>query len=230
MSLLLTMLPVYIIGNLHCMGMCGPLVMMLSRHKFRNFYFLGRLASFTMAATLASEAGSVLNYSLKQYHIQATTSFIFGAMILGAGIVNLFDLKIYKPSLFNGLFSKQMGKINRYLSTLLLQDHALPTFMFGFFTVLLPCGQTLLVFSACALTGDVFTGMINGFSFALLTSPSLFLCMNAHLFLHKFKHHYRSLIGFSMVFIGVITLCRGFAEIDFIDHLVLSHALHIVLY
>jgi len=45
---------------------------MIGRHKFRNFYFLGRLFSFTLAGTLAGELGSVLNVVLKQYHIQAT--------------------------------------------------------------------------------------------------------------------------------------------------------------
>lgn len=229
MSLLLTMLPVYIIGNLHCMGMCGPLVMMLSQHKFKNFYFVGRLSSFTLAAMMAGEAGSVLNYTLKQYQIQATTSFLFGGLILCGGIFNLFDLNWHKSFKFN-IFKKQMMSINRYLSTLLLRDARLPTFLFGFFTVLLPCGQTLLVFSACAIAGDVFVGMINGFFFALITSPSLYLCMNAHLFLHKFKGYYQTLIGLSMVFVGLLTLCRGLAEVDLIDHLVLSHILHIVLY
>lgn len=234
MSLLLTMLPVYIFGNLHCLGMCGPLVMMLSRHKFRNFYFLGRLISFTLAGGLAAEVGYVLNYVLKQYHVQATACFIFGFIFLSLGVSNLFSLKLPGSALFYRLFSKRLARINHSLSLLMLRDHAFPVFLFGFFTIALPCGQTLLVFSACALSGDLFTGLINGFVFALLTSPSLFFAMRADFFIQKFKHHYHTLMGVSAIFIGVLALCRGFADLDYINHLVLnpnSHEnFHIVIY
>ncbi len=30
---LLALLPLYILGNLHCIGMCGPIVAFLSRHR-----------------------------------------------------------------------------------------------------------------------------------------------------------------------------------------------------
>jgi|GEM_PF-724254 len=234
MSLLLTMLPIYIFGNLHCLGMCGPLVMMISKHKFRSFYFLGRLLSFTLAGMIAAELGAVLNFVLKQYHIQAFTCFIFGAFILAFGLSGLFHWKIPTSPLFHRLFAKRLAKVNHYLSLLMLRDAAFPSFLFGFFTVALPCGQTLLVFSACALSGDLFVGMVNGFFFALITSPSLFFAMNAHYFLHRFKHHYNNLMGVSAVFIGLLAFCRGFADLDIIDHLILNpsaaSAFHIVIY
>ena len=234
MSLLLTMLPVYLFGNLHCLGMCGPLVMMISKHKFRHFYFLGRLLSFTIAGMIAGELGSVLNYVLKQYHIQALTCFIFGSIIIVFGLSGLFQWKLPKPQLLNRFFAKRLAKVNHYLSLLMLRDGAFPSFLFGFFTVALPCGQTLLVFSACALAGDLFVGMINGFFFALLTSPSLFFAMNAHFLLHKFKGHYDSLMGISAIFIGLLSFLRGFADLDLIDHFILNpetqSAFHIVIY
>ena len=60
MSLLITMLPLYLLGNLHCIGMCGPLVMLLGQQRCRAFYFLGRTLSFTLAGLLAGALGSVL--------------------------------------------------------------------------------------------------------------------------------------------------------------------------
>lgn len=230
MSLLLTMLPIYIFGNLHCMGMCGPLVMMIGHHRYRYCYFLGRLVSFTMTGMVAGEAGAVLYLFLKEYQIPALSSFIFAFVILTVG---LYSLMGWQYPGYHWL-SKRMASANRSLSLLMLQDKAWPAFLFGFFTILLPCGQTLVVFSACALSGSLWVGFINGFVFALLTSPALFLAMNAQAFLYKGKRYYNTLMGISSLFIGGLALCRGLAEMDLIQHWVLnpgaSPQYHIVLF
>ena len=84
MSLFFTLLPIYLFGNLHCLGMCGPLVMMIGRHRYRNFYFFGRTISFALVGLAAGEAGSVLQIGLKHLQISAASSFLFGGIILTA--------------------------------------------------------------------------------------------------------------------------------------------------
>jgi sulfite exporter TauE/SafE len=230
MALLLSMLPLYLFGNLHCIGMCGPLVMMIGQHRFRYFYFLGRTLSFTLAGTIAGEAGAVLNLILVKYHIPAVACFAFGFFILSIGITSLMGMQ------YPGYewFAKKMKRFNSTLTLLMLQDRAWPSFLFGFFTLALPCGQTLVVFSACALAGDPYVGMLNGFIFAILTSPSLFFAMNAHMMLKKFRKHYNILMGAAACLVGILALCRGFAELQVIPHLVVNPQspsyYHIVLY
>jgi len=220
------MLPIYIVGNLHCLGMCGPLVMMIAQHRFRYYYFAGRLLSFTLAAAFAGGLGSVLHLFLSYYHLSSLASFLFGFIILMTGFYS-FRNKHYPGYQW---FAKVSKGMNQSLSLLILQDRALPTFLFGFFTVLLPCGQTLVVFSACALAGDAWIGMVNGLAFALITSPSLFVAMNAYRMLGRFRKHYNVLMGISALVIGLLALLRGFAELGIISHLVVSHAYHIVIY
>ncbi len=220
------MLPLYLFGNLHCAGMCGPLVMMIGHHDYRYFYFLGRLLSFTLAGTIAGEAGAVLNAFLKQYQIPAVACFVFGGVIIGIGILSLLN----RPYPGYRWLADKTRPLNKSLSLLMLRDKPLPAFLFGFFTVALPCGQTLIVFSACALSGDLWVGMLNGFVFALLTSPSLFLAMQAHHFFFRLKHYYRFLLGLSALLIGGLSVCRGLADLDLIPHLIISQTLHIVLY
>jgi uncharacterized protein len=218
MTLLITMLPIYVFGNLHCLGMCGPLVMMIGQHRYRYCYFIGRVLSFTLVAMLAGEIGALLNLILKKYQIPAITSFFFGGIILMAGICALLGLQY--PG-FQWL-SKHLAKFNHSLSMMMLRDSPWPTFLFGFFTVMLPCGQTLIVFSACALSGDPFIGMINGLAFALLTSPSLLFAMNIHSFIHTTKQYYNLLLGVSAFFIGFLAICRGLADLNLINHWVLN--------
>ncbi len=214
MSLLFTMLPIYLFGNLHCIGMCGPLVMMLGHHRFRYLYFLGRALSFTLTGMLAGGAGEVLNIFLQQYHLSALVSFFFGGVIAIIGIYSLLGWQY--PG--HHWLSKRLAKFNNTLSLLIMQNKAWPTFLFGFFTVTLPCGQTVLVFSACALSGDLWVGALNGFAFALLTSPSLFLAMKAKNLLSSMKKSYHTILGVSAIVVGALSLCRGLAEVDVISH------------
>ena len=143
MTLFLTMLPVYLFGNLHCLGMCGPLVAMIGRHRFRNYYFVGRLLSFSVAGWIAGAIGAVITAALAYYHVSAITSFLFGGVILIAALASLLNRPFPALQTFSGIGQK--------LSLLMLRDRRWPTFLFGFFTLALPCGQTIIVFSACAL-------------------------------------------------------------------------------
>lgn len=230
MSLLLTMLPLYLFGNLHCIGMCGPLVMMLGQHRYRHYYFLGRLTSFSLAGFIAGELGTVLHLILKQYYLAAFASFAFGAIILIAGAYSLLGWQY--PG--HDWLAKRLMRVHKTLSLLMLRDQAWPSFLFGFFTIALPCGQTLIVFSACALAADATVGLLNGFAFALLTSPSLWLAMHAHIALRQLKVHHNKIIGACALVISMLAFCRGLADMDLIDHWILNPnapaEYHIVLY
>lgn len=218
MTLFLSLLPIYLFGNFHCIGMCGPLVMMIGHHRYRLFYFAGRTLSFALAGLLAGEAGAVLNVLLNAYHIPAATSFLFGIALLMTGFYTLSQ----KQSPGFRWLSERLSKLNQRLSLLMLQDGPLPTFLFGFCTIFLPCGQTLIVFSACALAGDWQVGLFNGFAFALLTSPSLIIAMHANKLFKYAKNAYHAVIGGCAMLIGALAFCRGFAEIGLISHWILN--------
>lgn len=218
MTLFLSMLPIYLFGNLHCLGMCGPLVMMIGQHRYRWFYFLGRIVSFTLAGMAAGAFGAVINALLNRVHLSAVFSAIFGLILLLLGVYTLFGWS-YPGREWLG---KRLAKTNQHLSLLMLKDEPWPAFLFGFFTLALPCGQTLIVFSACALTGDMWVGMLNGFAFALLTSPSLFLAMQASSLFRKAKRHYQTVIGVSSIIVGVLAILRALAEFGLISHFVIN--------
>lgn len=222
MSLLIAMLPIYLLGNLHCLGMCGPLVVFLGRHRFRYFYFAGRLFSFTLAGMVAGQLGAVLQIWLREYRLAALISVLFGFVIIIAALGMLTGRGIS--------ISRFLPSIDQKLSLLLLKDRPLATFLFGFFTIFLPCGQTLVVYSACALSQHLMTGMVNGFAFALLTSPSLWLAMHAHRFLVRWKFSGNRVLGGCTLVVGVLAIFRGFAELEWVPHLVLNETYHIVLY
>lgn len=230
MSLFLSMLPVYLFGNLHCIGMCGPLVLFLGQHPYRFLYFVGRTLSFSLAGLLAAQLGSVLNLILSKYHIPVVMSFAFGAFMI---ILGAYCIAGWGYPGARWVARKSEGW-NKRLALLMTQNQPWPTFLFGFFTVMLPCGQTLLVFSACALNGDPLTGLVNGFAFAVLTSPSLWLAMNATSWMGRLKGYYSPIVGACALLVGGLAICRGCAEMNWIPHWILNPdsdvRYHIVMY
>lgn len=209
MSLLFAMLPIYILGNLHCLGMCGPIAMLLGSSPYRIFYLLGRLISFTLAGTIAGLFGQVIGALL----VTGWFSVVFGSIMAAGGVSILLGIEL--PLL------RKFAPLHDYLNRLLFTGEPWPLFLVGFFTIFLPCGQTLIVYSACALSGSAFVGTINGFVFGLLTTPSLLLAMQAKRWMKGMKGMkgwYSPLVGGMAVCIGVITVLRGFAEWELIPH------------
>jgi sulfite exporter TauE/SafE len=219
MTLFFSLLPLYLFGNLHCLGMCGPLVMLIGQHHYRFFYFAGRLLSFSLAGLVAGELGAVLHVFLKRYYLAESVSLIGGMILMGWGVYKL----IGKPVGIKMTRQKPLlTHIQQWISTLLLKDKGWSAFLFGFLTVALPCGQSLVVFSACALVGNAWIGLGNGFAFALLTTPSLILAMHTLTVFKKLKQYDRAVLGVSSLFVGLLACCRGLAELGWISHWVLN--------
>lgn len=225
MPLFFSLLPIYILGNIHCLGMCGPLVMMIGRHQYRYFYFLGRILSYAIAGWIAGGMGTVLTVLLGNWYLPALISLAFGALIATIALYSLTGV----PYPGYRWFGRKLGTLSKSLSLLLLKDEPYPAFLFGLGTILLPCGQTVVVFSACAIYGDPFVGLANGTAFALLTSPSLWMGMHAQQWFFKLKD-YNHLFGWAALLTGFLAICRGLADLSIIPHLVLSSRWHIVIF
>lgn len=224
------MLPLYLMGNFHCVGMCGPLVAMIGQHRYRFYYFFGRLLSFTLAGTIAGGSGAVLGALLQPYHLGALTSFLVGGLLLVYAVSALFPT--YLPAMPQGAnrLAAVLMPFNRMLTPLMLQDRRFPTFLFGFFTIALPCGQTIIVYSTCALWGDSLLGTLHGFLFALLTSPSLFLAMQFHRLVPRMRRIAERSTSMIALTIALLAIARGFAELEWIPHFLINQTHHVMLY
>lgn len=214
MQLLAAMFPIYVLGNFHCIGMCGPIAMLLGRSPYRGFYLLGRLVSFTFAGFLAGAFGEVLAISLNAYHLAGLLSIVIGLVMALSGIFLLGSIKT--PFLWK--IEKLAQPFREKMNQLLFSQEPMPLFLVGFFTIALPCGQTLLVYSACALSGSAWIGTLNGFAFGLLTTPSLYLAMRGSGMLARIKKYYRPIVGSMSIAIGSVAILRGLAEWGWISH------------
>lgn len=219
MIALFLLTPAYLLANLHCFGMCGPIAMMLNRLKFRHYYFLGRVTGFTLAGFLAGLSGSLF-VSLQT--LSPLFSFLLAFFLFFVGLMMLFHWSLPLPKTFH--------RFTHLLTSLALKDQPRSLFLFGLATLLLPCGQTLVVLSASALFQNGFLGALNGLFFSLLTTPSLLIAMAMGSLLQSLKRF--TLIAqvlFAWI-VAFLALLRGFAELGIIDHLSLSSTWHLVLF
>lgn len=231
MTLLVSMLPFYLLGNLHCIGMCGPLVAMIGKHKHRYYYFAGRLSAFSLAGLIAGGLGAVLSAVLMKIHLGALVSLGFGTLILLSGLALLLGVNEIPGKEKLG---RWLSPINQKLTYLMLRESRWAMWMMGFLTLALPCGQTIIVFSACAVYGDAGVGLLNGACFALLTSPSLWVAMQARRLFSAASRYYNTMMGTVALGVGALAMCRGMADFGWISHWVLNphspQQYHIVLF
>ncbi len=192
--------------------------MLLAKHPYRNWYFFGRIFSFALVGLLSSEIGILLFRLLQSLHLAAALSLFFGSCILLTGGALVLNVRLPGSS----FLSTKMARFSVVIGKLMSRNSSSAVFLFGASTILLPCGQTLIVFSEIALNSEPFEGLLHGFLFALFTSPALIAAMRTSKFFAKQKKNYSMVMGCAVLLIGALTLARGFAELQLINHWVLN--------
>lgn len=173
MQLYTWLLPFYISGNLHCFGMCGPLAFMLAKQKYRCLYLVGRIVSFALAGFLSGLLGQGLGSLLEPFQIPRLLSLGMSCFFLALGFHELGISPSYMPKPIQAWLSR----LSLEMAIWVQKGKPSSLFLFGLATILLPCGQSWMLFSALALYADSLSGAFNGAIFALCTSPSLYLAM-----------------------------------------------------
>lgn len=208
MTLLLAMIPIYLLGNAHCLSMCGPLVALLGRHPQKNWYFAGRVSSFTLFGLFAGAFSESIQVIFRDSGFSALVSFFLGLFLVCLGFKGLTGAAFSFPR-----WAKRASALLEYrLARLLTHHFRHTTFLFGFFTLALPCGQSLMVLSTSALLGSAFLGAINAFFFAILTTPSLFLAMETHRRLFAWKDRIEKGVALWTIGVGCLGIWHGWIE------------------
>lgn len=149
-------------------------MLLLAKRKYQWLYFLGRLLSFSLMGLVSAEMGLFFFLALNHYHLSAFLSLILGVAIIVIGCCLLFRLH-YPGARW---LAKQTSPLSARLGQLMANDSPYATFLFGLATILLPCGQTLVVASACALRASPLEGLLMvAFLLFLLHLPSLLSCI-----------------------------------------------------
>lgn len=215
------------VGSLHCLGMCGPLVLAYSLHlrpedPLRNLS-IKTIWSGGISHHLAFHAGRILTYGL----LGALAAFVAhfaafnqvlgnlrGGFTLGAGalmvLLGLVLLKVLPFPLLS-LPSFGPGSFWNRVFPPLFRSQSLPAKLaLGIATGFLPCMLSWAMIVKASSTGNPLTGFLVTGSFGLGTVPTLFFTgLSASLLSLKARFFGERIAAGSVILMGMILVFKG---------------------
>ncbi len=207
--------------SLHCVSMCGPLVLTYAvkgseggpwyRKLTPNVAYQGAKAvSYMLVGLLLGTVGSFLNIdALRPYIMYLAGAFM---IVLGLGMTGKAPwaarLTPRPPKALMDAIVKLRRKASADAdsgeSTL-----ATPIF-FGLMTGLLPCGPLMAAQVSAAASGSALAGAAGMFAFALGTAPLMVAFGTAgSLIPHAWKQRMMSLLAVGVIIFGLVFINRG---------------------
>lgn len=163
------------LGSFHCVGMCGPLALMLPVNDSsktsiivgRFLYNVGRIATYLGLGFLLGTIG--LAASIKGFQKElsvATGVIILATVILSTGKKQ--KVKVYE------LTNTFTSPLRSTLKKLFSKKSHLSLFLIGMINGLLPCGFVYIAIAGALATGNHLSGTVYMMLFGLGTLPVMF--------------------------------------------------------
>lgn len=198
-ELLLAVMTASLFGSLHCVGMCGPFVLIatssvssatsLESPRAQGIwgafglpkvlplvcYHLGRLTTYLILGTLIGSIASASQGLAGRWGIGQAASLIVGTVLLAIGMLRLWSLfrasdQGVKHSKSMALWHAMIARIRVRIKT---KRPTLNAYVWGFLSTWLPCGWLYLFAIASGAAGSILASMAMMGAFWLGTLPSL---------------------------------------------------------
>jgi uncharacterized protein len=200
-----------LVGSLHCIGMCGPIALMLpvnsdERSKYftgRFLYNLGRIITYSFMGLIIGFIGSKLMF----YGMQQILSILLGAAILLFIFTpRKYRLKLYSINFLNKLITSLKSSIGSLFSKRSLNS----LFIIGLLNGFLPCGLVYVGLGTAAVSGSAFSGAAVMFLFGLGTLPVMFAVSSfGKMLSQNFRNKAAKLVPVFAVLLAIIFILRG---------------------
>ena len=203
-ELFIAALTMGIVGSLHCVGMCGPIIMSIPWSNTQkalqiSLYHVGRAATYAIMGALVGGVGQLF---------LPKDLGVWPALISGSVLVLVFLAQSFPTVLQNNRFPA--SSIARFFRSFLKMDSVFSRFFMGMVNGILPCG---MVYSALAVAILYHNALYSGlfmFLFGIGTSPLLVLLSRIKMYLSKYPFFKREkTIRFALLILGLLIILRG---------------------
>lgn len=230
MSLAIDLLLISTLGFLgsfgHCAGMCGPLAVSftlsgqnqkhwLASCRFHLLLNIGRVISYGLVGIALGSVGSLLLTA----QLRQVMGIITGLLLVWLGLSRIAPNSLPKLPMIHPL----QGKLHQKLSTSMNQvadtNSWWTPFILGLFWGLIPCGFLYIAQIKAAETGNIAIAVLTMLAFGLGTMPTMIgVGVSASRLSADRRSQLFSLGGWITLTIGVLTLLRTQAMIDYTGH------------
>lgn len=207
---LLAALTLGILGSLHCIGMCGPLVLAVpssaqTRWKFvveRIVYNFGRAITYGVMGVVLGLIGKSILASIQQ-----DLSIILGVSILLMVAVPFgLKSKVEKYSPLKFLYSG----VKEQFSLLLRKKGFTSLFILGMLNGLLPCGLVYTALLGATVVADAIQSALFMVMFGIGTMPALVgVALSGKLLSTKFRGKVIRVVPLFTILLALILILRG---------------------
>lgn len=200
-----------LIGSLHCVGMCGPIALLLPLQRQRKVfhwiqlgaYFLGKTLAYTLIGLLFGIVGEGL--FIAEY--QQEFSILAGLVMIGMGLFSLLhiSLKGLQNPLLKG-FALLKSALGRQLTKKTLSSSLFIGFLNGF----LPCGLVYTALFGALAMGNLWDSMGYMTAFGLGTIPLMLLLVVLGDFLPVgLRRQLNQWLPMVVIVVGILFVLRG---------------------
>jgi sulfite exporter TauE/SafE len=207
----ITPLTIGLVGSLHCMGMCGPIVVALplKKHNLASkiagalLYNSGRIVTYGVIGILFG----MLGRGIRLAGFQQWTSILLGvAMVVSVLYPILFRGKITIGSLFAGYSSRLIVRLRK-----LFADRSyFSLLMIGLLNGLLPCGLVYVAVAGAIASGHVLNGALFMMLFGLGTVPLLLTAsLASDMIGQRIRSKMQRMVPYFVFLLGVLFILRG---------------------
>lgn len=200
-----------LISSLHCIGMCGPIAMMLPLNHQNEAkkvtqivtYHLGRLTAYATIGLIFGLLGRGFFLAGLQ---QNMSIFIGVAMIL----VVLIPEKVFSRYNFSKPVYKVISKIKSSLGSQFKDKSYKSLFTIGLLNGFLPCGMVYVALFGAIAMQSAGSGVLYMLLFGLGTMPLMTIVVYIHSIIKlPFRNKIQKVIPYVAVIIGVLFILRG---------------------
>lgn len=203
-----------LLGSAHCVGMCGPLAIVIGmpargwrqQVSRQTVYSAGRIFTYSVLGAMAGFGGWRLVRAFPQ------VAYVPGWLAVGAGLLLLYQglrstgLWPRRPVLATGGDCLAAAAFRRLLAARTMRE----VFLAGLATGLLPCGLTYAFLAMAASTMHWFSGVLVMVAFGLGTSPAMMLTgIGGNWLTGEYRVRMLRLAAWCVVLAGLLCIARG---------------------
>lgn len=204
-----------VLGSIHCVGMCGPLILgtcAIAKVKQNilgtTAYLIGKLISYALVGLIVGALGAWL---ISQAWIKNVAAYF--SIALGTAMIAVIIFYWVFPAKSQALFATQvLKKVSKFISP--EEKNQKQSYLIlgltGFFTALLPCGLLYAMILRAAAEHSPVLSMFVMISFGLGTSPALLIVGSILSKLPQtFRRHANKVGEIILLITAAIILYRG---------------------
>ena len=201
-----------LVGSLHCVGMCGPIVLALpltSKEKgtiiFQStLYHLGRITTYTIMGLLLG----VIGWGITLAGYQKWISIGLGLLLL----ISAFSAVSLEQKIFSGGWpSRILNRIKFLLKQNLSISSTLSAFKIGLLNGILPCGMVYIALAGALVFGDIYISGLYMLSFGIGTIPLMLAVMIFGKLNWRITRKFQKYAPILIAAFGLLLIYRGVA-------------------